>query len=63
MTDTSASPRTSAVWRFEIFTGVGHRRTWSAVEKARIVAECDVPGVRVGWPLAQRNDLEFKAPK
>uniref|UniRef100_UPI0013D251E9 transposase n=1 Tax=Escherichia coli TaxID=562 RepID=UPI0013D251E9 len=32
------------VRRFEVFTGSGRRRGWSAAEKARIVAESYEPG-------------------
>ena len=58
--------------RVEVLTGPGRRRRWSADEKARIVAETLVPGVRVsevarrwqicsqqvfGWRRAMRQDL------
>jgi len=33
--------------RVEIFAGAGHRRTWSAEDKARIVAESMAPGASV----------------
>lgn len=40
VSELKAKPRTvEAVQRFEVFTGAGRRRTWSAEEKARIVAE------------------------
>jgi transposase len=37
--DTERSAITEPVRRFEVFTGTGRRRTWSAADKARIVAE------------------------
>jgi transposase len=58
--------------RVEVLTGPGRRRRWSADEKARIVAETLVPGVRVsevarrwqicsqqvfGWRRAMRQDM------
>jgi len=49
MTDTADDPRTKAApaRRVEIFTGAGHRRAWSAEDKARIVAESTAPGASV----------------
>jgi len=49
MTDTSDDPRTKAgpARRVEIFTGTGRRRTWSAEDKARIVAESLAPRASV----------------
>ena len=49
MTDTGDDPRTKAgpARRVEIFTGAGRRRTWSAEDKARIVAESMAPGASV----------------
>ena len=49
MTDTPDDPRTKVppVRRVEIFTGAGRRRSWSAEEKAKIVAECQAPGASV----------------
>ena len=44
------------VQRFEVFTGAGRRRTWSAEEKARIVAESHVPGETV-CSVARRHAL------
>jgi transposase len=58
--------------RVEVLTGPGRRRRWSADEKARIVEETLVPGVRVsevarrwqvcsqqvfGWRRAARHDM------
>jgi transposase len=37
--DTDHSAITEPVRRIEVFTGTGRRRTWSAEDKARIVAE------------------------
>jgi transposase len=42
--------------RVEVLTGPGRRRRWSAEEKARIVAETLVPGVRVS-DVARRWEL------
>jgi transposase len=42
--------------RVEVLTGPGRRRRWSAEEKARIVAETLVPGVRVS-DVARRWQL------
>jgi transposase len=49
MTDTHDDPRTKGppARRVEIFTGAGRRRSWSAAEKARIVAESVSPGANV----------------
>jgi transposase len=42
--------------RIELLTGPGRRRTWSAAEKAQVVAETLVPGVRVS-DVARRWQL------
>jgi transposase len=42
--------------RVELLTGPGRRRTWSAAEKAQVVAETLVPGVRVS-DVARRWQL------
>jgi len=42
--------------RVELLTGLGRRRRWSAEEKAQIVAETLVPGVRVS-DVARRWQL------
>jgi transposase len=48
MMDTGDDPRTKGTARrVEIFTGAGHRRRWSAEDKARIIAECMAPGASV----------------
>ena len=44
------------VRRLELFTGAGRRRTWSAEEKATIVAESGRPGVSVS-AVARRHGL------
>ena len=44
------------VRRFEVFTGAGRRRDWSAEDKARIVAESFEPGARVSV-VARRHAL------
>ena len=41
------SSAAAPVQRFEVFTGAGRRRAWSAEEKAQIVAESHVPGETV----------------
>jgi transposase len=58
MTDTHDDPRTKAgaVRRVEIFTGAGRRRSWSAAEKSRIVAESLTPGTNVS-ALARAHGL------
>ena len=58
MTDTHDDPRTKAppVRRVEIFTGAGRRRSWSAEEKSRIVAESLAPGANVS-ALARSHGL------
>ena len=56
------------VRRLEVFTGAGRRRRWTAVQKARIVAEARTPrgvraltrGSRVGTaPLLIRKELRL----
>lgn len=44
------------VRRFEVFTGTGRRRDWSAEDKARIVAESYEPGESVS-AVARRHAL------
>jgi len=58
MTDTHDDPRTKVgpARRVEIFTGAGRRRSWSAEEKARIVAESLTPGASVS-AVARRHGL------
>jgi transposase len=48
MTITQDDPRTKPVaQRVEIFTGAGRRRSWTAEEKAQIVAESNAEGASV----------------
>jgi transposase len=44
------------VRRIEVFTGAGRRRSWSAEEKAAIIAESDVEGETV-CSVARRHGL------
>ena len=44
------------VRRIEVFTGAGHRRTWSDEAKAQIVAE-SYAGAETGWAVARRFGL------
>lgn len=48
--------KTDTLRRFEVITGVGRRRRWSAAEKARIVAESLAPGASVS-AVARRHGL------
>jgi transposase len=54
--DTDHSAITEPVRRIEVFTGAGRRRTWSAEEKARIVAETLQEGETV-CAVARRHGL------
>ena len=54
--DTEHSAITEPVRRIEVFTGVGRRRTWSAEDKARIVAESVTSGDSV-CSVARRHGL------
>ncbi|QEL21936.1 transposase (plasmid) [Bosea sp. F3-2] len=61
MTISELTLKTSAeiddpVRRFEVFTGAGRRRDWSAEDKARIVAESFEPGATVS-AVARRHAL------
>jgi transposase len=58
MTDTHDDPRTKGppARRVEIFTGAGRRRSWSAAEKSRIVAESLTRGTNVS-ALARAHGL------
>ena len=75
MSDTELLPKSKpdAVRRLEVFTGAGRRRTWSAEQKARIVAESYESGETVsvvarrhaltaqqlfGWRRAARRAIE-----
>ncbi|HEY7232232.1 MAG TPA: transposase [Pseudolabrys sp.] len=54
--DTEHSAITEPVRRIEVFTGAGRRRTWSAEDKARIVAETLKEGESVS-AVARRHGL------
>jgi len=54
--DTEHSAITEPVRRIEVFTGTGRRRTWSAENKARIVAESLTSGESV-CAVARRHGL------
>jgi len=54
--DTEHSAITEPVRRIEVFTGTGRRRTWSAEDKARIVAESETSGESV-CAVARRHGL------
>jgi transposase len=54
--DTEHSAITEPVRRIEVFTGMGRRRTWSAEDKARIVAESVTSGESV-CAVARRHGL------
>jgi transposase len=54
--DTEHSAITEPVRRIELFTGAGRRRTWSAEDKARIVAETLQEGETV-CAVARRHGL------
>lgn len=54
--DTERSAITEPVRRIEVFTGAGRRRTWSAEDKAQIVAESVTSGESV-CAVARRHGL------
>ena len=54
--DTVDNAITKPVHRLEVFTGAGRRRTWSADDKARIVAEIVARGDSVS-AVARRHGL------
>ena len=58
MSDTELLPKSKpeVVQRLEVFTGSGRRRTWTAEQKARIVAESYESGDPVSR-VAQRHAL------
>ena len=56
MSDTVRKPMSEPVRRVEIFTGAGRRRTWSAEQKAAIVAE-SMGGVESVSAVARRHGL------
>ena len=60
MDDHTFDPKAAELRRFEVITGTGRRRNWSAEVKARIVAESLAPGVRVS-EVARRHAKETLA--
>lgn len=56
MSDTVLKPMPEPVRRLEIFTGSGRRRTWSAAQKAAIIAESLDGAVSVS-EVARRHGL------
>jgi transposase len=56
MSDTELMPKSEPVRRLEIFTGAGRRRSWSAEQKAAIVAESVASGTSVS-AVARRHGL------
>lgn len=56
MSDTIVRPMSEAARRLEIFTGAGRRRSWSAEQKAQIVAESLAGGSSVS-AVARRYGL------
>jgi transposase len=56
MSDTELLTKSEPVHRVEVFTGTGRRRTWSAEQKARIVAESYTSGETV-CAVARRYGL------
>lgn len=54
--DTEHNAITEPIRRIEVFTGAGRRRTWSAEDKARIVAESVTSGEAV-CAVARRHGL------
>lgn len=56
MTITELTPKSEPAQRFEVFTGAGRRRIWTAEEKARILSETEVPGASVS-AVARRHGL------
>jgi transposase len=56
MSDTELMAKSEPVRRLEIFTGAGRRRSWSAEQKAEIVAESLAAGTSVS-AVARRHGL------
>ena len=56
MSDTVIRPMSEPARRLEIFTGAGRRRSWSAEQKAAIVAE-SLGGVELVSAVARRYGL------
>jgi transposase len=56
MSDTELLLKSETPRRLEVFTGAGRRRSWTAEQKAQIVAECDEAGASVS-AVARRHGL------
>ena len=56
MDEHTFDPEAGELRRFEVITGTGRRRHWSAEAKARILAESFAPGVQVS-EVARRHGL------
>ncbi len=56
MSDTVRKPMSEPARRLEIFTGAGRRRTWSAEQKAAVVAE-SLTGAESVSAVARRHGL------
>jgi transposase len=56
MSDTELLLKSEPVRRVEVFTGAGRRRTWTAEQKLRLVAESYVAGETVS-AVARRHGL------
>jgi transposase len=56
MSDTELLLKSEPVRRVEVFTGAGRRRTWTAEQKLRLVAESDATGETVS-AVARRHGL------
>jgi transposase len=56
MSDTELLLKSELPRRLEVFTGAGRRRSWTAEQKAQIVAECDEIGASVS-AVARRHGL------
>jgi transposase len=56
MSDTELLLKSEQPRRLEVFTGAGRRRSWTAEQKAEIVAECDASGASVS-AVARRHGL------
>jgi transposase len=56
MSDTELLLKSEQPRRLEVFTGAGRRRSWTAEQKAEIVAECNASGASVS-AVARRHGL------
>ena len=56
MSDTELMPKSEPERRLEIFTGAGRRRSWSAEQKAQIIAESVTAGASIS-AVARRHGL------